>query len=207
MNITLNSPLKKSLQFTQAAMPNKKTNKIDFLGGIAHNDPTILEIIYQKYLPMIVDFVRKNSGTELEARDIFQDGLIVIYQKIKKGGFQLTSSFSTYLFSVCRFIWLRELKKKCRQETSLEELPETAVFPDFENEWLENQKQSLFQSKLSSLSADSQKVLNMFFNKKSLNEIAEAMGYTQAYAKRKKFKAKEQLVALIKQDQMYQALI
>ena len=60
---------------------------------------------------------------------------------------------------------------------------------------------------MSGLPTESQKVLQLFFNKKSIKEIAKIMGYTEAYAKRKKYKAKSQLIAAIKADPQYAAFI
>lgn len=179
----------------------------DYLKGIKDNDSSVLRKIYKLFLPMIVDFVKKNNGTESEARDIFQDGLIVIYKKVKNDELVLTSSFQTYLFSVCRFIWLRELKKKHRTEASLESVAEPVKVDNLEEQWLDTQKEDLFKSKLLELPPDAQKVLQLFFNKVSLSDIASEMGYTEAYAKKKKYKAKEKLIQLIQADKNYLHLI
>jgi len=171
-----------------------------YLQGIIENDSKVLNKIYECFLPSITKFVLENRGTESDARDVFQDGLVIIYKKLKSDSLELTSGFHTYLFSVCRFVWLRELKKKRRTEVTLDDNILSIAKTDIEKAYAENEKQKFFKSKLSQMPAESQKVLQLFFNKKSMKEIAEVMGYTEAYAKRKKYKAKQQLITLVRRD-------
>lgn len=177
-----------------------------YLQGIIGNDSEVLNKIYECFLPSITKFVLENRGSESDARDVFQDGLIIIYKKLKANTLELTSGFHTYLFAVCRFVWLRELKKKRRTETPLEEKQLFIAETDIEKEYAEHEKQKFFKSKLSEMPKESQTVLQMFFNKKSMKEIAKAMGYTETYAKRKKFKAKQHLITLMKRDYRFSQL-
>ena len=45
----------------------------------------ILEHLYEKVLPKISRYIRKNSGTEDDAFDIFQDGVIIFYKYLITG--------------------------------------------------------------------------------------------------------------------------
>lgn len=67
------------------------------------------------YLPVVKKFVLKNNGTRQEAEDIFQEGLVIFCNKINKTDFLLTCSINTYLYSVCKLLWLDELKRKIKQ--------------------------------------------------------------------------------------------
>ena len=61
---------------------------------------------------MILDFTRKNSGSEEDARDLFQEGLVVIFEKVSSGDLKLSSAFRTYFYAVCRNKWLMVLRRK-----------------------------------------------------------------------------------------------
>ncbi len=170
--------------------------------GIRNQDQFILQKIYSDYFPTIRRYIIENNGSEQDAKDVFQDAIIIIYRKIKEGTFELTSSFKSYIYSVCRFLWLKELSKnkerieKTNSYLEYEEVPEIS-----EDEFVKNEQYKLYQHHFKRLSKDCQKVLQLFLNKVALKDIAEELGIdSMQYIKRKKFKCKEQLVKYIKSD-------
>lgn len=175
------------------------------LKGILRHDNIILQYIYKQYYYNVNYFIRKNQGNEDDASDIFQEAIIIIYRKIKENDLVFEkSSFKGYLFSVCRFLWLKQLEKRRIEKEKLNDsLPfQEELYDDNLNELVEkNEKYSLYQKHFSTLSSDCQKLLQLFFDKVSLKEIADIMGYkTEKYAKTRKYKCKELLVSRIKQD-------
>ncbi|HEY5824108.1 MAG TPA: hypothetical protein VIT44_07080 [Cyclobacteriaceae bacterium] len=79
---------------------------------IQNGDEKALEFIYKKYYRMMTKMVITNSGTEDEARDIYQDALIVFWQKARSGKLVMTSKISTYVYSICQNLWRKELDRK-----------------------------------------------------------------------------------------------
>jgi DNA-directed RNA polymerase specialized sigma24 family protein len=59
---------------------------------------------------MILQLVINNNGDEDEAKDIYQEAIIVLYNKVKRGDFELSSKLKTYIYSICRRLWLKRLK-------------------------------------------------------------------------------------------------
>src|ERR1043165_6348363 len=94
---------------------------------IKRGDEKALEFLYKKYYRMMTKLVITNSGTEEEARDIYQDALIVFWQKATSGNLVLTSKMSTYVYSICQNLWRKELDRKKRLSN---EEKDTAVTPD-----------------------------------------------------------------------------
>ena len=171
--------------------------------GIKRRDNSIIHYVYKEYFSTIKFLVTTNSGTELDAEDIFQDALVVIYQKVSDSGLVLTSSFKTFLFAISRNLWLQKLDKKAF----------TTEFLDYENmdnaqETLnidladeESEKHKLFQLHFLDLSEDCQKIMKLFLQKTPLREIAEIMGFSsEKYAKTRKFMCKEKLKKAILND-------
>jgi len=178
-----------------------------YIDGIARNDMSILKRIYKESLPEVSQYIKRNSGTFEDAKDVFQEGIIVVFKKVKKGELQLTTSFHVYLFSVCRNIWLRKLKKRGHREVPMDELTDMGFEEHLDEQFLTSRKWALFHKHFNKLAEECRKVLQMLFDKISGQEIAERMGYTEAYAKRKKYKCKQGLAQMIKQDPEYQHLI
>jgi len=69
----------------------------ELLDGIRNRERAILVYVVEQFYPMIREFILKNSGTEEDARDIFQEGLVVIFEKLKAGQIELTSKLKSYL--------------------------------------------------------------------------------------------------------------
>ena len=59
---------------------------------------------------MIFSLVIKNSGNEDDAIDVLQDALIVLYEKVQLGTFELTVKLTTYIYGVSRNIWYNKLR-------------------------------------------------------------------------------------------------
>ncbi|MEO7306209.1 MAG: sigma factor, partial [Ferruginibacter sp.] len=91
-------------------MSNLEQEKL-LLEGLASNDGTVIEAIYRDNYPMIQGFILNNNGNSDEARDIFQEAMIVIYEKAVSGNFELNCLLKTYLYSVCRRLWLKRLQQ------------------------------------------------------------------------------------------------
>ena len=183
-----------------------KTSNENFLKGIHENDLAILQRIYDDSLPEVVKYVKKNSGTLDDAKDVFQEGIIVIFNKVKTNSLTLTVSFHVFLFMVCKRIWLKKLKKSYKKEVTLEDNMEFSIEDNIEEKFIKSKRWQLFNNKFQELAEECRQVLKMLFDGKSGKEIAENMGYTEEYAKRKKYKCKLSLKALIKNDSEFKNL-
>src|SRR5919202_6263448 len=63
---------------------------------------------------MVLHFVTTNSGNEDDAKDIYQEALVVLYEKVKSGSLELHCQLKTYLYSVGRRLWLKQLAQRSR---------------------------------------------------------------------------------------------
>jgi RNA polymerase sigma factor (sigma-70 family) len=182
------------------------------LKGILRHDNLILQYIYKQYYYKVNYFIKKNSGSEDDANDVFQEAIIVIYRKIKENDLVFeASSFQGYLFSVCRFLWLKQLeKRRIENERINDTMPyQEDLYDENLIELVEkNEKYGLYQKHFKTLSTDCQKLLQLFFEKVPLKEIASIMGYkSEKYAKKRKYKCKEILISRIKQDTEFKKIL
>jgi len=166
------------------------------IDGLKKRDSLIIRYVYKEYYPTIKFLITTNSGTETDAEDVFQDALVLLYRKIAKENLVLTSSFKTFLYSICRNLWLQRLDRRVfsNEFLDMEDLSELQELTSSEQADEEHEKYRLFQQHFFRLSDDCQKILKLFMNKISLREIAEIMGFkTEKYAKTRKFMCKEKL--------------
>lgn len=181
------------------------------LKGILRHDNLVLSYVYKQYFYKVNAFVKKNSGSEDDVNDVFQEAIIVIYRKLKENDLLFENrSFEVYLFSVCRFLWLKSLqKRKIEKEKINESLPfSLEVYDDDLSNVIEkNERYLLYQKHFKNISTDCQKILQMFFDKVPVRQIAQIMGFkSEKYVKTRKFKCKELLIERIKQDIEYKKL-
>jgi RNA polymerase sigma factor (sigma-70 family) len=176
----------------------KEYSSTEIIRGIGKCRDSIVRYVYQRSYPDVRKLILTNGGKEHDAEDIFQEGLLKVYQKITADGLQLTCKFNTYLYSVCRFLWLQELEK--RKSMKRESLAFEALMDDqaANQEILENAQLRLYEQHFSEMSKECQKVLNMYFLKASMEEICVVMGYKNVQiAKDKKYRCKKSLMERI----------
>ncbi len=183
-------------------------NDQDYLRGIREGSPEVIRQFYSKYFGSILQYITQNNGTPDDAKDVFQDAIMVIFQKAKTPDFQLQYSIHTYLYTICRNTWLKKIRNKSDRWGTL---PEDLVLKDenaFEEEILWRDKERLYREKFKELGEACQKVLTLFLKGISMTDIAETMGFSSVgYAKKRKYKCKNQLMKLIQSDQRYVNLV
>lgn len=174
------------------------------LEGLRLRSDYIINFIYKEYFPLIKFLVTENGGMSEDAEDIFQDGIIIIYNKISLNQLTLTSSFKTYMYSVCRNLWLQKLSKR---KAIFDKLTDVEEFIDLPNDILQEtsaaeiEMHRIIQIHFLSLPEDCQKVLKLFIKNIPLREIAGIMGFkTENYAKTRKYLCKQELKRRIADD-------
>lgn len=176
-----------------------------YLEGIKHSENKILREIYQNNFVPVKNFIVNNSGGEDDAKDVFQEALIALFRRLQREDIEINVTFGTYLFSACKLIWFKKLKRTPSTE-SIDNL-QIKDQSNIEEEMLGEQKSSLFYKILNTLGEDCKKVLQYHFAKKSFKEIANLMEYTgEEYARRKKYLCKKGLMDKIKKDPLFKEL-
>lgn len=165
----------------------------EVIARMSKGDEKALDYLYRKYYRMMVKLVVTNNGSEQEAKDIFQDALIVFWQKVTSGNLVLTSKISTYLYSICLNLWRKELDRKSRMVN--EEKDGIELIDEDRKERIK-----IINECVNALGENCRKILTYYyFDGLSMNDIAEKLGYANTdTAKTKKYKCKKRLDQLIK---------
>jgi len=160
---------------------------------ICKGDEKALEFLYKKYYRMMTKLVISNSGTEEEARDVYQDALIVFWQKARSGNLVLTSKMSTFIYSICQNLWRKELDRKKRLSN---EEKDSSVVLDTDTA----EREKIIAKCIDQLGETCKKVLMYYyFEEMSMQDIADKLGFANTdTAKTKKYKCKKKLDELVK---------
>lgn len=170
--------------------------------GIVRQDNQTFLYLYHQYKGQIINMVRKNNGNEEDALDIFQEGLVALWTNIKKGKFKVQeqSRISSYLYALCRNIWISKLRKK-KIVHSIDDHPGVEVKMEVQEMAEAYDQVKELEKLLGKLGEACQKILQLFYYQKaSLQEIAQEMGLTEKTAKNTKYRCMQNLRANYKSE-------
>jgi len=170
----------------------------EIFDGIARKDNQTFLYLYREFQSKILRMVQKNNGNEEDALDIFQEGVIALWTNIAQGKFQIQDSakLSTYLYALCRNIWISKIRKK-KTTFSIDDNPQLEVAAEVD-EWEDYYQQIRELEKLfDQLGNACRQLLSLFYYQKAaLKTIAKAMKITEKTAKNNKYRCMQQLRAL-----------
>jgi RNA polymerase sigma factor (sigma-70 family) len=174
----------------------------EIIDGIRNRNNAILLYIYKTLYPMVRELVVRNQGKTDDAKDVFQEAMVVIFRKSHDEEFSLHSSFTNYLYTISRFIWLNILKRKKVFSTKITDF----IRPiEVESEDILDIEVSLdrkvFQHYFARLGKDCREILTMFYNEISFREIALKLGKaSEEYVRKRKHDCKEHLIRMVRSD-------
>ncbi|MCP4521967.1 MAG: sigma-70 family RNA polymerase sigma factor [Cytophagales bacterium] len=157
-----------------------------------------------KGFPSIERLIINSGGSTEKAQDIFQEALVIFFEKTQDTSFQLSSKISTYLHSVCHNLWRNESRNsKNKKSTFLTEEKEQLLIAedDVEAHLEKEEKFGFLDEIMEQLGDKCKQVLSLFYYQKmSMSEIASELNYSNdRSAKNQKFKCLERAKKMAKQ--------
>ncbi|WP_316765648.1 sigma-70 family RNA polymerase sigma factor [Pedobacter frigiditerrae] len=171
--------------------------------GILNNSEEALNKLYAGYYPMVLQFILNNNGDEDDAKDVYQEAIIVLYNKIKTGNFELSSKLKTYIYSVSRRIWLKKLAQHSKKTNNIADFEDVLVVDeDVEQHEQKDMQFDKMKVALESLGEPCKTIIQDFYiNSLSMQDICEKFGYTNTdNAKTQKYKCLQRLKKLFFQS-------
>lgn len=169
------------------------------IAEIRKKNEVALQELYKMHYPMVVHLVCSNSGTEEEAKDVYQDAMIAFYDRVQQPDFVLSCKIKTYLYAVSRRLWLKRLSQKRRYHGHVEEA-ETFLRLDEEMKSIEEWESDFNKMKeaMESLGEPCASLIRDFYiHGHSMEMLSAKYGYTNAdNAKNQKYKCLQRLKKL-----------
>jgi RNA polymerase sigma factor (sigma-70 family) len=180
-----------------------------YVDGLLKNNSFIIQAIYDKFVPKVINYIKQNSGDADKAQDVIQDTLITIYNQASEKKLQLTCPFDAYFFLLCKRKWLNELKKSSNKEVTINEevlsINDEAQELAFETSVF-GEKQALFKEMFQKLGTACKDLLKATFKIKPMEEVAKSLGVTYAYARKKKSLCIGKLTELVRESPKFNQL-
>ena len=151
--------------------------------------------------------VYQKGGSLEDAKDIFQDGLIIMLEKIDNEDLVLTCKFKTFLYCVCENLWKAILEKRKAANNYFTRRVEDESEKDFTEFQDKKLYESIFYNVFDTLDQAGQNILKLYWKELSPKEIAETLGYTYGYVRKKKCEVQSELILKVKNHPDYKRII
>jgi len=177
------------------------------ISGIINGDEKVLKGFYKDHILHVQKYILQNSGSDEDVKDIFQDALVCLYQKLSSDSIELKFSVQSYFYGICKNMWLIRLQKKRQLPThEITDPKQLRLDYSIQDDIEYNERTHLYRKYFQKLSSHNKNLLTLYFEGKSTKEVAKETGYSVGYARKKKFEVKKQLLGMIEKDPSYAEL-
>lgn len=185
-------------------------NEQELLDGLALGRHTATNTVYRQHFPTIMHWICNNGGSEPEAADLFQEAMVVLFQKSQSDDFRLTCKIGTYLFAIAKNLWYRRVDQLRKGPVRL---PDHREGED-ENDWKYEEDLNIHQERelhfellgtaMDAIGEPCRSLLKAFYHEgKSMQDIAASFGYTNPdNAKTQKYKCLTRLKKIFFSNQV-----
>ena len=155
------------------------------------------EEMYETAFPAVASFVRQMDGSFQDAKDIFQDALIIYLERSTEARIIINVSSERYILGISKHLWLRKFKED-KQKLSLNDFERTLYIPTDFYPSIRSNRILQFLEVAGSKCMDL--LRSFYFEKNNLKVVSKKLGYGSAHsAAVQKYKCLEKIRESIKE--------
>lgn len=164
----------------------KAYNDQHIIDSIRKREDVAFKYLQVKFQDIIRLMVVEKGGTQEDAKDVFSEGLIALIRLVDREDFVLTCKLGTLVYALCKKSWEQHLEKQVAVRNyrvrKLEDSPEW----DFTEEVDQQLYQEIFWECFRQLEKVCQEILEGYLKEISPKDIAEKLGYSYGYIRKRK---------------------
>ncbi|MFK7833069.1 MAG: RNA polymerase sigma factor [Winogradskyella sp.] len=177
------------------------TKNQGFIEAIQNNNTQVLKNLYTSNYPKIEILVLKNNGSKDQAKDIYQDAFLAVWQNIKQNKFvpRSESSINGYLYTIAKNKWMDVLRSQGYKKTIVASQLSHFEIKDEENNGMDDdilkdkRLEDVMQAFKNLGDACKSLLRKFYFEKKSINLIAKELALDSASTRNKKYRCMQKL--------------
>jgi DNA-directed RNA polymerase specialized sigma24 family protein len=155
--------------------------------------------LYQQAFPLVAKYVGHMGGSFEEAKDVFQDALVIYYEKLANARIELQHSDRSYILGIAKHLWAKKSKQNRRSSTLDDSLAGRAAE--------EHTPATSAEKILDLLHASGQKCMELlqafYYDKMPMSKIAGLFGFSnERSATVQKYKCLEKVRDTIKEKSL-----
>ena len=185
----------------------KEYTDIEIIECLRNRQSYVVHYLSDRYLPMIRLMVANLGGNPEDAKDIFQEGLMIMIEKFDNKEFSLTCKFKTFLYCVCENLWKSIIAKRQAAANYFARRTEPEDEKDFTEVMDNNMCREIFLSVFNTLDSVGKNILKLYWEGVSPQEIADRLGYSYGYVRKKKCEVQAELTEKVKKHPDYKGIV
>lgn len=160
--------------------------------------------LYQEAFPLVARHISKMGGSFDEAKDIFQDSLVVYYEKVQVSGVVLKYTEKAYLFGIAKHLWIKRYKESSNNIPLDSSELDHNISADLADVIYEEASSSKLIHLLQQAGQKCMQLLSAFYYEKlDMETLAERFGFSGARsATAQKFKCLEKVKETVKEKSL-----
>ena len=179
-------------------------NNINIVNALRKNENIGYDTIYSMMYPPVERFVLENSGACSDAKDVFQDTMLVLFKKITDESLDSLQKqpICAIIMKIAKNIWFHQLRKiNAAEVMRLDDIPiaaEPAII--YSNDGNEDECILFMMKVLRNMSSPYKQVLETYFRNNDQKKNAKFLKYSYSYYRKTMTIAKQKLAAIMKDD-------
>jgi RNA polymerase sigma-70 factor, ECF subfamily len=170
------------------------------IAKIAQGDRLAMEALFARYRVRVFRFVLRMVRNDATAEDLNGDVFLDVWRQA--GTFEGRSAVSTWIFSIARYKALTVLQRRPEEELDVERagtIEDQADDPEVT--LAKKDKAAVLRQCLVKLSAEHREIVNLvYYQQKSVEEVAGIVGIPEATVKTRMFYARKKLSELLNEQ-------
>jgi len=161
-------------------------NEQHIIDSIRRREDVAFKYLQVRFQESIRLMVLEKGGTQEDAKDVFSEGLIALIRLVDREDFALTCKLGTLVYALCLKSWKQHLEKQVAVRNYHARKPEDAPEWDFSEEADQQLYHEIFWECFKQLEKVCQQILEGYLKEISPRAIAEKLGYSYGYIRKRK---------------------
>lgn len=167
------------------------------IDGLRNRDDTAFKYLQVKFQDSIRMMVLEMGGNQEDAKDVFSEGLIALIRLVDQDDFTLTCKLGTLIYALCNKKWKQHLEKRVAASNYHVRKLDTEPERDFTEDSDYQLYRDIFWDSFKKLDKVCRDILEGYLKEISPRDIAEALGYSYGYVRKRKSLCHSYLMKMI----------
>lgn len=184
----------------------EKSGDKHIIESIRRRDDAAFKYLQVQFQDSIRLMVTEMGGSAEDAKDVFSEGLIALIRLVDREDFELTCKLGTLVYALCNKSWKQHLEKQVAVNNYHVRKFESSPEWDFSEELDEQLYQEIFWTSFKQLEKVCQEILEGYLKEISPKEIAEKLGYSYGYVRKRKSMCHKFLMKMIQDNPTFKKI-